>query len=325
VDDTIGFHEYLSPRLTRSLSRLGVDASFEKAAAALTDLFGDAVRVSSETSRQRCERVAKQAQKWEEPAAEQSQRFDPCHGPLELCVDAGKVRTKENGWKDLKIEVWARRKPAEAAQPADWRKRRLPAIGPRLVRADIAPHAEFTKSWPEQLKRLHGTPSELSFRGDGADWIWNDRKTHLDGSTGTLDVWHGSEKFHEAGKALHGVKGTVSREWGDRVTNVMVAEGWEGVKASLDEALATAPKAAQTALYETRAYFFKKQEYLDYKSALAEGRPIGSGVVEGEANQMNRRLKASGVAWRSPNVRAMASLCAIFHSGLWHTFWNRPT
>lgn len=306
----------------KALSRLGTEVSFAKAGILLHEMFD--ISVSTEVVRQRCLKTARRASSWQEPVSMQRRRFDPARGGLEMTVDAGKVRTKETGWRDLKLAVWTRRKPGSAAEPKQWRTRLLPPTGPRWVQTGIGPHEEFSASWAKQTQQFNSDGSDLLFIADGADWIWRDQEQLLPKSTGLLDIYHASEKLHEAGAALHGEKTAAARQWGDQATDALVAGGWESVQSVLDQEIANHPARA-TVLYETRAYFFKKRERLGYAAALAHGRPIGSGMVEGEAKQMNRRLKAAGVAWRERNVQAMARLCAITHSGLWETFSNRPT
>jgi hypothetical protein len=324
ADAVVGLCDYVSPRLTRLLARFGVGASFEQAAEMLEEAWG--VRVAAETARTRIERVARRAEAWREPAEPQRRRFAPQFGHLELTVDAGKVRTIECGWRDLKLANWCRRQRASPALPSAWRQRQLPKVGPRLINAGIGGHEAFTADWPTQTQRLGGSARTLDFLADGADWIWNDRQRHLPESTGVLDVWHASEKLHEAAAALYGEHTPAAQAWGDAATDELVAGGWPALQKRLDHALEAPPSArASTALFEARTYFYKKRAHLDYASQLQRGGPIGSGMVEGEAKQMNKRLKAAGVAWHERNVRAMSSLCAIMHSKLWRKFTASPT
>jgi phosphate transport system protein len=54
---------------------------------------------------------------------------------------------------------------------------------------------------------------------------------------------------------------------------------------------------------------------------LREGRPIGSGQVEGKAKTLGLRLKASGARWKRVNVRPMASLVCVRPSSQWNAYW----
>ena len=69
-------------------------------------------------------------------------------------------------------------------------------------------------------------------------------------------------------------------------------------------------------------YFAKHSNRLGYKQRLAEGRPIGSGMVEGGAKTLGLRLKARGARWRVENVDKMAGLCCLRHSTYWNAYWE---
>src|SRR5262249_52477498 len=52
--------------------------------------------------------------------------FRAAAGAVEFTVDAGKVNTREQGWKDLKIGVFQKRTAAAAVSPGAWQEQRLP-------------------------------------------------------------------------------------------------------------------------------------------------------------------------------------------------------
>ena len=58
---------------------------------------------------------------------------------MEFAVDAGKVNTREEGWKDLKIGVFQKRPRAQPATPDQWESRTLPEPTARVAWATIAP------------------------------------------------------------------------------------------------------------------------------------------------------------------------------------------
>ena len=51
--------------------------------------------------------------------------FRQAKGEVEFTVDAGKVNTREEGWKDLKIGVIQKREAAAPVSPEAWKKQRL--------------------------------------------------------------------------------------------------------------------------------------------------------------------------------------------------------
>jgi hypothetical protein len=70
----------------------------------------------------------------------------------------------------------------------------------------------------------------------------------------------------------------------------------------------------RAALEGLTGYFAKHVGRLDYRARLAEGRAIGSGLVEGGAQTIGLRWKARGARWRVENVDNVAGLCCLRHS-----------
>ena len=94
-------------------------------------------------------------------------------GGWEFAVDAGKVNTREKGWRDLKIAVAQERPTAKPATAAEWESRELPEATARVMWADISATRRFRRSWHARLKRLGLTAmAGLHVLGDGASWIW---------------------------------------------------------------------------------------------------------------------------------------------------------
>lgn len=71
-------------------------------------------------------------------------------------------------------------------------------------------------------------------------------------------------------------------------------------------------------------YLSERREYLDYKRALAEGLPIGSGEIEGgHRSVVQARLKKSGAWWRKENADKMLSLRVCRANGEWKSYWQQ--
>jgi hypothetical protein len=56
---------------------------------------------------------------------------------------------------------------------------------------------------------------------------------------------------------------------------------------------------------------------------LAEGRSIGSGMVEGACKTaIGLRLKQTGARWRIKRLERMAALCCLGYSDLFDAYWK---
>ncbi len=65
---------------------------------------------------------------------------------------------------------------------------------------------------------------------------------------------------------------------------------------------------------ELTPYFSEQRAHLDYAGRLAQGRPIGSGMIGATAKSLGKRLKQGGARWEAANVPGMAPGCSLRHS-----------
>ena len=131
----------MSRRLLEHACRLAADVSFARAGEHLAALLG--VGVAAETIRTSCERTAAAVARWQASETTSAAAFHAAAGGWEFAVDAGKVNTRERGWRDLKIAVAQKRPAAKPAGPDRWQSRELPAASARVMWADIAASKRF--------------------------------------------------------------------------------------------------------------------------------------------------------------------------------------
>ena len=158
--------------------RVGVCEPFRQAETLLGDLAGWAI--DAETLRRYChaDAAAARAGRAERPTL--PEQFAEAAGERELHIDAGKVNTPE-GWRDVKVAVFACRPRAEPATAADYEQRDLPRPGVRSVIAAIEGVPAFGERCAAEAQRLGVRAGELSVLGDGAEWIWNLADEHFPG------------------------------------------------------------------------------------------------------------------------------------------------
>jgi hypothetical protein len=71
-------------------------------------------------------------------------------------------------------------------------------------------------------------------------------------------------------------------------------------------------------------YLESRREQLRYPDALADGLPIGSGLIEsGNRHVLQRRLKHAGAWWLPDNLNSMACLRTTRASGSFDDYWSR--
>lgn len=325
ADAVVGLDGYLTVPLQKHICRLTADVSFAKAAAHLGAILD--VSLSPETLRKSSHGHGGDMARHQPKDEAAAMAFRRAAGDVEFSVDAGKVNTREQGWKDLKIAVIQKREAGEPASAGAGPEQRLPGATATIAFARIATAKAFAGDWKTWLRRLGVRQfGEVHVLGDGAGWIWKQATRVLSGCVQTLDFFHACEHLGKAAEGIHG-EGTPARAaCFDRGKELLLAHGWTGVCAWVGEQLrdAAGPERERRQRVTDRAvaYFAKHATRLNYAERLASGRAIGSGAVEGQAKTLGLRLKARGARWNIRNVRRMAALVNVRNSTQWDTYWN---
>jgi hypothetical protein len=305
---------------------LAADVSFAKASEHLREMLG--VRLAPETVRTLAESHGKAMATFQPKDEATAQAFREAKGEVEFAVDAGKVNTREDGWKDLKIAVISKRESGEPATPSQWcDEDRLPAASISMAFAMIAASKVFRRCWKTPLRRLGVSAfSSLHVLGDGAGWIWKSVQRVLTGCTQTLDIYHACERLSLCAKTIFGEGKPEATAAFERGREKLLSDGWSGVCAWVAELLLVEDPAERErrrrVTEKLLGYFSKHVGRLNYRERLASGRAIGSGAVEGQAKTLGLRLKNRGARWSMTNVRPMASLVCVRNSVQWNAYWS---
>lgn len=321
ADRVLGIDGYLSPRVLRLACRLAGDGSFDIAADRLDELCG--VTVSGETLRRHCPAAGESMKQWVRTQPAATVAFGEAKGEVEIQTDAGKVNTT-GGWRDLKVIVFTKRPLGPAADPSEWANRELPKPNARVVFADIEEIEVFRWDWRKWADRFGiGSGPELTVLGDGAEWIWNAATAQFPGCRQVLDVFHALEHLGTASKAMYGEGTEAAGTSFESGKAKILAGGWRGVCEYVGEELSREDAPARRAALDDLIGYAKNHiGRMDYRSRLAEGRTIGSGLIEGQVKTLGLRLKARGARWVERNAEKMAALVGLSHSTLWDTYWS---
>lgn len=285
------------------------------------------VEVCPETVRKVVQGHGQKMARFQSQDTASEEAFRQAAGEVEFTTDAGKVNTREEGWKDLKIAVLAKRPAGKPTSPEQWKSQRLPLTTMVLAFAMIATAKEFRKSWRPRLRRLGvGCMASVHALADGASWIWKAVGRVLTGCVQTLDFYHACQHLSRCAERVYGegtsAKGTAYRH----ARGLLLRQGWAGVCQWVGELLAVEDEKERErrrkATDRLLGYFSKHTGRLNYAERLQAGRAIGSGQVEGKAKTLGLRLKARGARWRIGNVLPMASLVCVRHSSQWEAYWN---
>jgi hypothetical protein len=321
TDRVLGLQGYLTSAAQRLASLAGVQQSFGQAEHLLRELAG--WQLDEETIRRLCHQVAARASATRAERAT-AERFAAASGDLELQIDAGKVNTLQ-GWRDVKVAVFARRQRGEPAAAQHWDQRKLPAPSVRSVLAAVEEAERFGERCATEAQRLNLTePSALHVLADGGEWIWNLVSQRFAGAGQTLDIYHGVEYIAEAARTVFGAGQPEAKVQSDAGILRLLEDGYWGVVAWVGEISGQLPVGGDgAALRVALNYFAGQQARLGYALRLRRGQSIGSGMVEGSIKQLlNRRLKQTGARWKTAHVGPFVELKALANGPEWNAYWN---
>jgi hypothetical protein len=304
--------------------RLAAETAFAPTSQLMRELLG--VNLCPETVRTMVEGHGKVMARFQAEDATSTQMFQEAAGEIEFTTDAGKVNTREEGWKDLKIAVISKREAGEPTTPDNWKSQRLPAATIVLAFAMIATAKTFRSSWRPRLRRLGVRRlAAVQALADGASWIWKAVQRSLTGCVQTLDFFHACQHLSKCSDRIFGEGASETRTAYEHSRGLLARQGWAGVCQWVSELLAVADDAEREvrrkATDRLLGYFAKHTKRLNYAERLQAGRAIGSGQVEGEAKTLGLRLKRRGARWNRCNVQPMASLVCVRHTCQWEPYW----
>jgi hypothetical protein len=307
--------------------RLAAETSFASTSEHLHEMLG--VDLCPETVRTLVEGHGQAMARFQPQDAESEKAFQAAAGAVEFTTDAGKVNTREEGWKDLKIAMISKRKAGEPTTPEQWKSQRLPAATMVLAFAMIATAKDFRKSWRPRLRRLGVTClAQVQALADGASWIWKAVQRTLTGCVQTLDFYHACEHLSKCAARIFGEDTRAAQTAYEHGRGLLLWQGWAGVCQWVGELLDVGDDSERERRRRPTerliGYFAKHTQRLNYAERLQAGRAIGSGQVEGEAKTLGLRLKRRGARWNKGNVQPMASLVCVRHTSQWNAYWSLP-
>jgi hypothetical protein len=313
---------HLTEHARKMVTIVGTAMSFDNAAEKLWDLCQ--IRISNDTVRRVCDEEGERARKWLREAPEPVETLAQAKGDHEFYTDGTSVNTT-GGWREMRLSLLARREPGTPCQPQDWDERVLPAPTARLAICAIADCDRVGASWTGLARRMNlGKARSLSVIADGARWIWDQAGKRLPGhnSSWCVDVYHVSQHLHDCGKALLG-EGPAARAWADdRLKTALESNGPALIERLKSEQTAMAGEKRQL-LGKLLGYLGDNAESLWYRDRLREGRPIGSGQIEGCCkNVIGARLKINGARWRVRRAERMGALRCLEYSRQTQAYWR---
>ena len=224
----------------------------------------------------------------------------PGEAPLDL------RKTRQVGWKEARLAL--------AHTPGSV----TPIFGASLGTAEEAGERLAVCA----LEAGAGSQTKIHGVGDGAVWIIEQMEEQFGSQARYLvDFYHLCDYLAAAGEVIAGKD---KPAWMEEKKNWMKDNRWKDVLEALRPSLEPASMPDSEAPVRTCfRYISNHANFLDYKTALAAGLPIGSGEIEsGHRYVFQDRLKIAGSWWKVETLKKMIALRVVRVNRAWEDYWS---
>jgi hypothetical protein len=311
----------VTPHARKVIVTVSTAWSFDRASAKLKDICH--MNVSDDTIERVCQHEGEEARRWLRANPETVEAFGKAPGEAEFYSDGLKVNTRE-GWREMRLNLLQKRERGTPVPPERWKDRVLPEASMRLASCAIADArlvGAMWKQWSGQMGLENST--DLSVIADGAPWIWEQARRRLSPrASWCVDVYHVSEDLHRCAKSMLG-EGGPARSWARAELEELIRIGGPGYIQRLDRTIAKASEPTHIeALNALRVYLHRNQDRMWYADRLKEGKPIGSGAIEGACKKVGARLKLNSARWRPRRAERFGALLCLEYADQATHFWS---
>ena len=164
--------------------------------------------------------------------------------------------------------------------------------------------------------------SELSVIANGAAWIWEQARERLSPrASWCVDVYHVSEDLHQCARTLLG-EGQEARSWAQAELEELIRVGGPKYIQRLDDSIASTTDPAHLEAFNAlRIYLEGNRDRMWYAQRLKEGKPIGSGAIEGACKKIGSRLKLNSARWRCQRAERFGALLCLEYANQSQSYW----
>jgi hypothetical protein len=309
-----------SQPLERAITDFGADEGFTRSSAKLKEHYG--IEIGASVIRAVTEKHGEAIVGSQESQKDERELGD-CPGVRVLIceMDGSMVPIVETAEPEIGVD---RRK----TRVLDWKEARLSLVRkPNEIEPIFAATMGDVDQAGEQLFGLAlraGATSNTKFHclGDGAPWIADQVETQFGAQANYLiDFYHLCEYLSAAGEKI---AGGGKESWIEEKKDWLKENRWQDVLRSLEPFLESDAGPKQDGpVRACYRYIANRPKFLDYKSALEAGLPIGSGEIESAHRYViQSRLKISGAWWKKENAQKMLALRTLRANGDWDRYWS---
>ena len=165
--------------------------------------------------------------------------------------------------------------------------------------------------------------SKIHFVGDGAPWIAEQVERMFGNDADYLiDYYHMTQYLAEAAQCC---SPSTKEAWRRSAQSLMkegkISSVLKMLKSHMDDPAKDSHECTAAKCYN---YMIKRLNQFDYKGAISQGLPIGSGRVESAHRAViQKRLKVPGAWWSEENAGSMLAMRVIRENGFWDNYWRQ--
>lgn len=305
-----------SKRLNRVLTDFGCEHSFAQAAARVHEHYGFVIGVSA--VRTATLRAAQKAKGRMDADYAEPFRAIPAKGAAFVVAQA------DGSMLCTVPEGLAR----GAKRPRQWKEVRL-AAAQALGSSQTFYAATFGQvdlvgqRWGHCAKRAGwGLNTQIHAVADGAEWIrLQTREVFGPQATFLCDYYHLSEYLAKAGEVC---RPEAPSHWRKTQQKRLKRGAVQKVLDALAQHMEPEGTPEEDApVTNAHRYLSNRLDCIDYPRAIAQGLPIGSGMIEsGHRHVLQARMKKAGAAWLPTTAEIMANLRVLRANNHWSSLWN---
>lgn len=315
-------HGYYSKPLRRRVCDFGADHSFVVASKKMKEHYG--VDVAPDMVRKVTEYHAEEiALKEEYGFFDQEKKANPVVvGEIDGCmvpvveIDNEKLSRKKDNRKYRRLK-YREARLSVAFRPGS-RDRKFAGTFASTEIAGKRLKSCVTKIGLDKKTKIHCV-------GDGAVWI-ADQVEEQFGSSGyyLIDFYHLCEYLSAAAKSICPLKDRIT--WMEKQKTNLKQNRYKDVLLALKPYLEKemGDKTQDIPVTDCYRYIENRQDHFDYKGAIENGLPIGSGEIESAHRYViQKRLKIAGAWWKEENAEKMLALRICRANNNWEQYWNK--
>ena len=212
----------------------------------------------------------------------------------------------------------------EGAEPTSTSRPQRPAPMGKEVRATLEGKDIAFDRLAQRIAQREGKHIQQRVAlTDGDEALQNQARDKLSKFNLVLDIIHASEYLWDAANALLGETHPDRTAWvGEQLLHILSGKTTAVIQTleSLVQDPSISPSQRQI-LNTTIGYYRRNLPYMRYDQYLAQGWPIGTGMVEGACGHLVKdRMEQSGMRWTQPGAQAVLDLRAVRINDDWDDY-----